>query len=223
MKRKIIIALSFFVLSFLQLDAQITQIVLSHYVFPDFTDGYVSIGGGRTQQMRLNYNTVTEEMVFQRGEQVLAIGDAEMKELEYVAISGRKFVVKNGKFVEVLYEGKTHTVYAEHRSTVVPPGNPAPYGGTSHVSAVDRYSGITGDGNMYYKLQLPDGYKVKPVMNYLVESDGKITRIFNLKQFRKVYSDKKDTFDKYIKENKIKFENLSDITDMAHAMDNLQN
>lgn len=223
MKRKIIIALSFFVLSFLQLDGQITQIVLSHYVFPDFTDGYVSIGGGRTQQMRLNYNTVTEEMVFQRGEQVLAIGDAEMKELEYVAISGRKFVVKNGKFVEVLYEGKTHTVYAEHRSTVVPPGNPAPYGGTSHVSAVDRYSGITGDGNMYYKLQLPDGYKVKPVMNYLVERDGKITRIFNLKQFRKVYSDKKDTFDKFIKENKIKFENLSDITDMAHAMDNLQN
>ena len=223
MKRKIIIALSFFVLSFLQLDGQITQIVLSHYVFPDFTDGYVSIGGGRTQQMRLNYNTVTEEMVFQRGEQVLAIGDAEMNELEYVAISGRKFVVKNGKFVEVLYEGKTHTVYAEHRSTVVPPGNPAPYGGTSHVSAVDRYSGITGDGNMYYKLQLPDGYKVKPVMNYLVERDGKITRIFNLKQFRKVYSDKKDTFDKFIKENKIKFENLSDITDMAHAMDNLQN
>ena len=223
MKRKIIIALSFFVLSFLQLDGQITQVVLSHYVFPDFTDGYVSIGGGRTQQMRLNYNTVTEEMVFQRGEQVLAIGDAEMKELEYVAISGRKFVVKNGKFVEVLYEGKTHTVYAEHRSTVVPPGNPAPYGGTSHVSAVDRYSGITGDGNMYYKLQLPDGYKVKPVMNYLVERDGKITRIFNLKQFRKVYSDKKDTFDKFIKENKIKFENLSDITDMAHAMDNLQN
>jgi hypothetical protein len=219
---KIIAVLSFFVLSFLQLDAQNTQIVLSHYVFPEFTDGFVSIGGGRTQQMRLNYNTVTEEMVFQRGEQVLAIGEAEMNELEYVAISGRKFVVKNGKFVEIIYEAQDRTIYAEHRSTVVPPGNPAPYGGTSHVSAVDRYSGITGDGNMYYKLQLPDGYKVKPVISYLAERDGKITRIFNIRQFRKVYSDKKDAFDKYIKENKVTFESLSDITDMAHAMNTLQ-
>ena len=219
---KIIAVLSFFVLSFLQLDAQNTQIVLSHYVFPEFADGFVSIGGGRTQQMRLNYNTVTEEMVFQRGEQVLAIGDAEMNELEYVAISGRKFVVKNGKFVEIIYEAQDRTIYAEHRSTVVPPGNPAPYGGTSHVSAVDRYSGITGDGNMYYKLQLPDGYKVKPVISYLAERDGKITRIFNIRQFRKVYSDKKDAFDKYIKENKVTFESLSDITDMAHAMNTLQ-
>jgi hypothetical protein len=219
---KIIAVLSFFVLSFLQLDAQNTQIVLSHYVFPEFADGFVSIGGGRTQQMRLNYNTVTEEMVFQRGEQVLAIGEAEMNELEYVAISGRKFVVKNGKFVEIIYEAQDRTIYAEHRSTVVPPGNPAPYGGTSHVSAVDRYSGITGDGNMYYKLQLPDGYKVKPVISYLAERDGKITRIFNIRQFRKVYSDKKDAFDKYIKENKVTFESLSDITDMAHAMNTLQ-
>lgn len=219
---KIIAVLSFFVLSFLQLDAQNTQIVLSHYVFPEFADGFVSIGGGRTQQMRLNYNTVTEEMVFQRGEQVLAIGEAEMNELEYVAISGRKFVVKNGKFVEIIYEAQDRTIYAEHRSTVVPPGNPAPYGGTSHVSAVDRYSGITGDGNMYYKLQLPDGYKVKPVISYLAERDGKITRIFNIRQFRKVYSDKKEAFDKYIKENKVTFESLSDITDMAHAMNTLQ-
>jgi hypothetical protein len=87
---------------------------------------------------------------------------------------------------------------------------------------VDRYSGITGDGNMYYKLQLPDGYKVKPVISYLAERDGKITRIFNIRQFRKVYSDKKDAFDKYIKENKVTFESLSDITDMAHAMNTLQ-
>ena len=75
---------------------------------------------------------------------------------------------------------------------------------------------------MYYKLQLPDGYKVKPVISYLGERDGKITRIFNIRQFRKVYSDKKDAFDKYIKENKVTFESLSDITDMAHAMNTLQ-
>jgi hypothetical protein len=63
---------------------------------------------------------------------------------------------------------------------------------------------------------------VKPVISYLAERDGKITRIFNIRQFRKVYSDKKDAFDKYIKENKVTFESLSDITDMAHAMNTLQ-
>ena len=76
MKRKILITLSFIALLCGHASAQSKQIVLSHYILPEFTEGYVMMKGGRTQQMLLNYNSVTEEMVFKRGESVLAIGKA---------------------------------------------------------------------------------------------------------------------------------------------------
>jgi hypothetical protein len=196
--------------------AQAREIVLSHYILPDFTEGYVMMNGGRTQQMFLNYNSVTEEMVFKRGESILAIGKEEVKEVEYAVINDRRFDVINGKFYELLYEGD-RIVYAEHRCVVIPPGNPAPYGGTSQVSSVDRYSGIS-DGGLYYKLQLPDGYTVKPSISYHIIRDGKSTKVYSLKQFRKAYSDKRDAFDKYIKENKVVFENPESIIVMAQAL-----
>lgn len=198
--------------------AQPKQIVLSHYIFPEFTEGYVMMKGGRTQQMLLNYNSVTEEMVFKRGETILAIGKAEVKEVEYVTISGRKFVVFNDKFFELLYEGGKN-LYAEHRCTVIPPGNPAPYGGTSQVSSVDRYSGISADGGLYYKLQLPDGYTVKPVINYVVKTGDKLSKIYSLKQLRKVYQEKRDEFDKYVKDNNVKFDNITEIAALTAALE----
>lgn len=198
--------------------AQPKQIVLSHYIFPEFTEGYVMMKGGRTQQMLLNYNSVTEEMVFKRGETILAIGKAEVKEVEYVTISGRKFVVLNDKFLELLFEGGKN-IYAEHRCTVIPPGNPAPYGGTSQVSSVDRYSGLSADGGLYYKLQLPDGYVVKPAINYVVRAGDKISKIYSLKQLRKVYQDKRDEFDKYVKDNNVKFDNITEIAALTAALE----
>lgn len=198
--------------------AQPKQIVLSHYIFPEFTEGYVMMKGGRTQQMLLNYNSVTEEMVFKRGENILAIGKAEVKEVEYVTISGRKFVVLNDKFLELLFEGGKN-IYAEHRCTVIPPGNPAPYGGTSQVSSVDRYSGLSADGGLYYKLQLPDGYVVKPAINYVVRAGDKISKIYSLKQLRKVYQEKRDEFDKYVKDNNVKFDNITEIAALTAALE----
>lgn len=198
--------------------AQPKQIVLSHYIFPEFTEGYVMMKGGRTQQMLLNYNSVTEEMVFKRGETILAIGKAEVKEVEYVTISGRKFVVLNDKFLELLFEGGKN-IYAEHRCTVIPPGNPAPYGGTSQVSSVDRYSGLSADGGLYYKLQLPDGYVVKPAINYVVRAGDKISKIYSLKQLRKVYQEKRDEFDKYVKDNNVKFDNITEIAALTAALE----
>jgi hypothetical protein len=194
------------------------QIILSHYIFPEFTEGYVTLKGARTQQMLLNYNSATEEMVFKRGETILAISKEELKEVESVNISDRKFILIKDKFFEVVFEGNT-SVYAEHRCTVIPPGNPAPYGGTSQVSSVDRYSGISANGGLYYKMQLPDGYKVSPVLSYIVKQGDKSTKVYGLKVFRRAYADKKEEFDKYIKSNKVKFDNLKDVAAMAKALD----
>lgn len=217
MVKKLFSGLTLLFMFCIQLNAQ-QENTQSNYVLPKFAEGYVMMKGGRTQQMLLNYNTVTEEMVFKRGETLLAIGKEELKEVEYVRIDDRTFVLVAGKFYELLYEGE-RSLYAEHKNIVIPPGNPAPYGGTSHVSSVDQYSGVSSTGSMYYKMYLPDGYKLKPSVSYFVKRGESFSRANSLNQLRRHYSDKREAFDKYTKENKVKFENILQMTQLAEFLD----
>lgn len=50
---------------------------VNHYVFSKFTEGEVLLKGGSSFRVLLNYNTLTEEMIFERNNQKLAISDNE--------------------------------------------------------------------------------------------------------------------------------------------------
>ena len=66
--------------------------------------------------------------------------------------------------------------------------------------------------------------KIKELLN---EADSEVLQSFFQSEFNEEDNswdeDSVVEFRQELRENKIKFENLSDITDMAHAMDNLQN
>ncbi|MDB5013220.1 MAG: hypothetical protein JWQ25_1422, partial [Daejeonella sp.] len=46
---------------------------LSHYVFPEFTEGVVKNKSGAIDKARLNYNAITQEFIFEKGTQKLAL------------------------------------------------------------------------------------------------------------------------------------------------------
>ncbi len=49
--------------------------VISHYLFPELTAGQVLMKDGTLNAAMLNYNAITEEIVFQQNGQVLALAD----------------------------------------------------------------------------------------------------------------------------------------------------
>ncbi|MEN6619132.1 MAG: hypothetical protein ABFC28_06500 [Rikenellaceae bacterium] len=197
--------------------SQSKAIELSHYLFPEFTKGVILMKSGIKREVLLNYNSLTEEMIFKDNGKVLAIGKEEIGQVDTVYIKERKFVVLNNKFVELLYQSGSY-LYAEHKCSVIPPGKPAPYGGTTETSAIDTYSSLNA-GGVLYDLKLPDGYRTKPFIFYWLKRNGQLVRFLNMKQLARLYNDKKDQFKAYVKNYNVKYENQESIVQLIKYLD----
>ena len=188
---------------------------LSHYIFPEFVKGTVLMKSAVKNPTMLNYNSLTEEMIFDTDGKKLAI--TKLEYIDTVYIEDRKFFPLQDKFVELIYRNKFE-LYAEHKCTVIDPGKPAAYGGTSQTSSTTSYSSLIA-GGLVYQLKLPDGYTTKPYTNYWLKKDGKMSLFISLRQLSKLFDDKSDRYKKYVKEHKVVYDKQESLVDLIKYME----
>jgi hypothetical protein len=196
---------------------QTNTITLSHYLFSEFQEGKVFMKNGTEVKTLLNYNALTEEVVFDDNGNILAIGKAVIPQIDTVFIGDKKFIYKDGKFLEVLHDS-SYKFFSQHKCRVIPPGKPAAYGGTSETSAIDSYSSLISDGRVY-NLKLPDDFKVKPYTVYWIEKEGKLKSFLSLGQLKSFYKKKKKLYEEYMKNHKVDFEDQKSIVDLVNYME----
>ena len=188
-----------------------------HYLFPEFTQGVVLMKSGTKNIAMLNYNLVTEEMVFDDKGKKFSFGKEEQELVDTVFIKGRKFFKLNNIFIEFIYHSKID-LYAEHKCSVKQPGKPAGYGGTSETSAITSYSSYLS-GGVVYELKLPNGYETKPYNFYWLKKNGGLNRFMNMRQLMKLYDDKEDLFKAYTKKNEVIFNNQESIVQLIKYLE----
>lgn len=181
----------------------------SHYIFPEFENGTVLMKSGKHQQLLLNYNALSQEMIFDDKGTKLAISQEDMEKVDTVFIGGREFFVLNGHFVELIYRS-AYELYAEYRCDVKYPGKPSGYGGTSETSSVSTYSGVYS-GGLLYELKLPDDFKINPYLICWIKKDGEINRFVNLKQLSKIFGDRKGLIEEYVRSNKTDYNDIESL------------
>lgn len=185
--------------------AQQNDMETSHYLFPEFTRGVILMKSGKRNDAVLNYNSLTEEMIFEKSGQKRAIGTNELLFVDTVFIEDRKFVVLNGKFVELAHHS-TWDLFVEHKCKVEEAGKPAGYGGTSQTSAATSVSSLYSQGRVVYNLKLPDNYETKPYRVYWLKKNGEIYKFGSMRELKKLYKDRKDLYKKYLKTNRINYQ-----------------
>jgi hypothetical protein len=188
---------------------------VSHYLFPEFKKGNVVMHSGIKNVTMLNYNAVTEEMIFEANGKKLAV--SKLDEIEAIYIEERKFIPFHNKFVEIIYQN-IYELYAAHKCSVTEPGKPAAYGGTSQTSASTSYSSISSGGQVY-ELSLPQGIETKPYTEYWIRKDDEVSSFLNMRQLSKNFSDKSDIFKKYVKEHKVTYENQESLIGLIKYME----
>ena len=188
---------------------------VSHYVYPEFIKGSVLMKSGVKNEAMLNYNALTEEMIFIKDGKNLAI--TRLEDIDTVYIGETKFIILKNKFVEILYHNK-YDLYAGYKGSIVDPGKPAAYGGTSQTSSVTSYSTFLSNGQAY-ALQLPEGVETKGSTDYWLKKDGQVQLFVNLRQLARLFEDKSDLFKKYVKENKVKYENEESVVGLIKFME----
>ena len=188
-----------------------------HYLFPEFTQGVVLMKSGTKNNALLNYNLLTEEMVFEDKGKKFSLGKEEQELVDTVFIKNRKFFKLNNTFIEFIYHSK-FDLYAEHKCSVKQTGKPAGYGGTSETSAITSYSSYLS-GGLVYELKLPNGYETKPYNYYWLKKNGGLNKFMNMRQLMKLYDDKEDLFKAYIKKNEVIFNNQESMVQLIKYLE----
>ena len=194
---------------------QKNKVELSHYILPEFVKGTVLMKSGVKNTTMLNYNSLTEEMIFDTDGKKLTI--TKLEYIDTVYIEDRKFFPLQDKFVELIYHNKFE-LYAAHKCSVIEPGKPAAYGGTSQTSSTTSYSSLVA-GGLAYQLKLPDGYTTKPYTNYWLKRDGKMSLFISLRQLSKLFDDKSDRYKKYVKEHKVVYDKQENLVELIKYME----
>jgi len=195
-------------------NSQEQKLGITHYLFPEFTKGVVLMKTGVKNETLLNFNSLTEEMIFENRGIKLALG--QLEQIDTVYINGHKFFPLNGKFVELILHSK-YDLYAEHKCKVKDPGKPAGYGGSSQTSATTTYSTFFS-GNQVYDMKLPESVETNPYTFYWLKKDGELIKVVSMRQLYKVFEDKSGLFRKFAKEQHVSFDDQQSIIDLIRFL-----
>lgn len=185
---------------------ELRRVELSHYVFPAFVEGTVKQKSGEVNKALLNYNTITEEMIFEQAGQKLALD--KLENIDTVYIQNRKFI----PFANMFYEVALNTpigLYIQHKAEIIPPGSNTGFG-TSQTSAITNVSDLKAAGAAY-KLRLPDEFQITSKTVYWLKKNNNYYVFRNEKNLQDLIPDKAEAIKKYAKDNKVNFKSPQDL------------
>ena len=187
------------------------------FLYPEFSICRVLLKNGNNESMMLNYNILTEKMIFIADDKQYEIVNPGM--VDTIFMQGSRFIPVGKGFYEVLITEQV-SLLVQHKGKLLPPGKPSGYGGTSQVSNTRMVSSLQrSDG--YYKMNIPSDYKVLDNPVYWISIKSVIHSFINKGQFLKIFPEKNGDLKKYIKQNRIKFDKQSDILNIVEYTNTL--
>ncbi|MCU0407780.1 MAG: hypothetical protein MUD02_02420 [Bacteroidales bacterium] len=181
------------------------------YLFRDFSPALVVMKNGSRSGAMMNYNIVTEKMVYSLKEELYDMMNTELVDTVYLSKS--KFVPQGRVFHEVVAEGPV-PFFIQHKGTLMSAGTPAGYGGTSQVSNTKSLSSVELPGG-YYNLSLPRDFTVSFSTVYWIRRGKDYADFTTSKQFLKLFPGREKELKDFIKKNKIKFDKPSTIGELG--------
>ena len=188
------------------------------YYFEDFVNGTVKMKNGQIQTPLLNYNTVTEKMVFVRDDKYYDLTNPEM--VDSVTIKNIRFVPVGKVFYEVLLSGPT-ALFIQHKGSLLPAGKQVGYGGTSQLASAHYISNIDLSSGRY-NLPLPSEYIVNVTPLYWIRRDNEMLSFTNERQFLSFYPGQTAKIKTFTKENRIKFDRKDHLIKLVEFCNTLQ-
>ncbi|MDR2065359.1 MAG: hypothetical protein LBP85_06600 [Prevotellaceae bacterium] len=184
------------------------------YIFPDFTEGKVFFKNGTTTSAKLNYNTLTEEMQFvDDKENIMAISNPQ--DIDYVIINKKVFYyVSEKSFGELLANNDAAKLCVKRRTEYTETKSQGAYGQSNATSAITNIN-ATYDFKRSQLSVLRD-LTFKIIDEFLLERNGKFTKITGIRSFFKIFPQYKDEITKFVESNKINFKNEKDLIKLTN-------
>jgi hypothetical protein len=163
--------------------------------------------GGRTESALMNYNTVTEEMVFNQNNKMLALTSLET--IDTIYLNNCVFIPVAKKFYELAYKGPI-PLFVQHKSNLSSAGKPSGYGGTSQTSSITNIASLSSGGAIY-NLRLPEDFVATNASMYWIKLNDKWSSFLNDRQLTKILPEKKEEIKSVVKAKKIDFDKADEV------------
>ncbi|MDR0754100.1 MAG: hypothetical protein LBF04_01795 [Prevotellaceae bacterium] len=172
------------------------------YVFPDFTEGTVFFKNGTMTSAKLNYNTLTEEMQFiDDKENIMAISNPQ--DINYIIINKKTFYYVSGKsFGELLVYNDEVRFLTKRKTALTDSQAKGAYGQVNTTSAVTSVV-----PTRQYDIGILRDLTFNIIDEFLLERNGKFTKIIGVKSFIKIFPQYKNEITKFVESNKTNFKN----------------
>ena len=176
---------------------------MPQYLFPDFSNSLVVMKSIKSQNVMINYNMVTERMVFLQDEQYYDIANPEL--VDTIFMHQKKFIPFGNTFYEVL-QSKPVALFIQHKAELEDEGVSIGYGGSSKTTASINLANIDRN-KATFNLPIPDNYSVRISNVYWIKLGDKMLDFANEKQFLNLFPDRSKQIKEYIKKNRLKIDN----------------
>lgn len=189
----------------------------AQFVFPEFSVGVVKMKTGEKVILNLNYNILTEKMVFKQKNKIYDIVNPNT--IDTVYIHEVKFVPMGKVFYEVLVSGPSSLFY-QHAGNLKKPSRPAAYGGTTEVSS-STYINNLPLGNDVYRMEKNKEVVVEDKSVIWIRKNNLMYAVTDKKHLFAALTDKKEELKQYIRKNEVKIDNPYQMTDLIKYYDGL--
>ncbi|MCE5346188.1 MAG: hypothetical protein LLG13_07880 [Bacteroidales bacterium] len=197
---------------------KINEKLLPQFLYTDFNTSQVKMKSGQVFTSLMNYNTITEKMIFIKGDQYYSLTNPELVDTVY--LNGKVFIPVGKVYYEILLEGPV-SLFAQHKGELIAPGKPAAYGGTSQVSSSEYLSTVSLTGGEY-NLPLPPDYTLEKTTVFWIRKESTWFDFATEKQFLKIFPGTSTRLKSFIKENRLKIDNpghLKKLVDYCNSLD----
>lgn len=181
--------------------------LVTHYIFNDFLDGVVKKKNGNQVEIPLNYNTVTEEMIFIQDTTKMAIAFPE--EIDTVYVGGKTFIpVKNA-----FYEKLTNTaipLFVQNKAVILRGGKDIGYGNKIETGSINSVTALASNTQLY-KLQLPQDYSLVDHSVYWVFLKGQFIQVSSARKLASIFPAKAKDIDRFVSDNNIDISHRDDM------------
>ncbi|MDR2651710.1 MAG: hypothetical protein LBC68_05290, partial [Prevotellaceae bacterium] len=184
------------------------------YIFPDFIKGKVFFDNGATSTADLNYNTLLSEMQFlDKDSNILSL--ANPQDVTYITVGKKVFYYVSDKaFGELIVNSDNIKLCVKRRTEYTETKSQGAYGQSNITSAITNINSL----NQFKHSELSVFRDLEFIIKdeFLLEKNGKFTKISNAKSFVKAFPNYKEEITRFVETNKTNFKNEKDLIKLTN-------
>ncbi|MEO7044841.1 MAG: hypothetical protein ABI091_06005 [Ferruginibacter sp.] len=182
------------------------------FKYPHFTNGDIFFKDGSTTNAPLNYNYLLGEIMFISPQKdTLAIAKNQMSNIKTVKIGSDTFYYLH-QYVELVIKNQSTTLLKTEQLRVIRREKIGAYNQPSATSAIDSYELFSPTyGVPEINLKIRENITLALRTNYYFENHNDLLLPANRKNIYKVYPQKKEQLDAYLKANTVNYNSANDL------------